>query len=157
MNRAVTVSGHPASCPYRRAAKHSVEQLPQQNLGPPAHLAAVMAQAGEGVLQHYSPLGCVWLLSGSAPASTESGSSKQKSGLPIRLLPQDRVIATSAAWLDESNSELLAKWEWGAEEMEPDLMEAFAWATFKETVTVDGSMIARTHCIQPQPSLLLVD
>ncbi|GAX84806.1 hypothetical protein CEUSTIGMA_g12227.t1 [Chlamydomonas eustigma] len=69
----------------------------------------------------------------------------------VNLVPLNaaHAAATSLTWLAESNKELFENWEFGLEEYQRDLIEAFTWTMFKTSLEVDGQAVDRKNLFQP--------
>eukprot|EP00198_Chlamydomonas_reinhardtii_P001526 XP_001690862.1 predicted protein [Chlamydomonas reinhardtii] len=119
------------------------------------HLLQVM---GDGLGERYSPIGQFWVLGSAAkPAAAAADAGGAATGSSLAWLDGPKATQTSAAWLAPGNgANIFSRWEWGLDELNRDMMEAFPWATFSASVTLRGSPADRKELLRPSPALDLL-
>ena len=134
-----------------------------------------MLKACEGAQELYRPVGRFWLVEDhsapkaaaakvSAPAAMAAGAPGQgrakaepvggwdgykQDNVVLSLLPVSRTEAAGVAAFRPDNPQLIARWEFGLEDFRKDLMEVFAWVTFKSKTTIEGRQVERAELMRP--------
>lgn len=124
----------------------------------PAHACAHLQVMGDGLGERYSPIGQFWVLGSAAkPAAAAADAGGAATGSSLAWLDGPKATQTSAAWLAPGNgANIFSRWEWGLDELNRDMMEAFPWATFSASVTLRGSPADRKELLRPSPALDLL-
>jgi len=63
------------------------------------------------------------------------------------------AATTTRRWLSDTNKEMFAMWESGLEELKKELLEAFAWTTFKTGITAGEQLVDRKTLIRAAKGL----
>ncbi|GFR44860.1 hypothetical protein Agub_g6203, partial [Astrephomene gubernaculifera] len=86
----------------------------------------------------------------SAPGQLSGGAG------PLQPAEGPRAVQSSASWLSPGNhAALFTRWESEIEEMQKDLMDAFAWTSFQQTIEVRGGAVPRKELLRTSAALNL--
>lgn len=97
----------------------------------------------------FLPAGQFWVIE--SAGGTSKSNAAQKKAIPggeappitvnLNLLSSCKVDSTSRAWLSEANPEIFDRWESSLDEIKKDLIEAYAWTTFKTSIDTGSSAV----------------
>ncbi len=107
---------------------------------------------GDGLGERFSPIGQVWVLG--APAAAAGATADDAARTKLQGVDHPKALQMSAGWLSPANSaNLFLRWEVGLDELQKDLMNAFAWVSFRDCVEMGGAAVHRGKLLRKSPNL----
>lgn len=102
----------------------------------------------------YVPVGHFWMLSvASDTVSSAVGRLKcEKGHKGLSELDGSCVRESMLSWLAADNPQLFLRWELELEELQPFVMEAFAWSSFGICINHHGAVVERANLMKSERS-----
>ncbi|MEW5299723.1 MAG: hypothetical protein WDW36_002710 [Sanguina aurantia] len=115
------------------------------------HLLAAQRGIAEAL---YVPVGHFWMLSvASDTVSSAVGRLRCERGHKgLSELDGSCVRESMLSWLAADNPQLFLRWELELEELQPFVMEAFAWSSFGVCINHHGAVVERAHLMKSERS-----